>query len=55
MQYIQRIEGMDKRTRETVDEFETRKEALEMLKEYALCDYQGTYYISQRPCKDWKE
>ena len=40
---------------ETVDEFETRKEARAMLTEYQLSDYSAEYYISSRPCNDWKE
>ena len=39
---------------ETVDEFETRKEAREMLKEYQMAGG-GYYYLSSRPCKDWRE
>lgn len=38
---------------ETVDQFDTKSEARDMLKEYALSDYSATYYISTRPCKDW--
>lgn len=51
MVYIQRKEGM---TLETVDQFETRKEAREMLKEYQQSDRGALYYISQRPCKHWR-
>ena len=51
MQYIQRKEG---KTLETVDEFETYKEAREMLKEYRISDPVGHYYISSRACKDWR-
>lgn len=41
---------------ETVDEFETRKEAREMLAEYRLGDPSGNYYyLSSRACKDWRE
>lgn len=39
---------------ETVDEFETRKEARAMLTEYRMSDSSGYYYISSRPCKGWK-
>jgi len=49
--YIQRKspEGL-----ETVDEFDTRKEAREALKNYQqMRDAQ--YYISTRCCKHWKE
>ncbi len=50
MRYIQRktSDGL-----ETVDEFETRKEASAMAKEYRLSDPSARYYVSQRPCKDW--
>ena len=51
MIYIQRKDG---KQLETVDEFETRKEAREMLKEYRISDNTADYYISSRPCKDWK-
>jgi hypothetical protein len=40
---------------ETVDEFETRKEAREMLKEYRLSDSSAHFYLSSRACKAWKE
>jgi hypothetical protein len=50
--YIQRKDGKDL---ETVDEFETYKEAREMVKEYRLSDYSAHYYISSRCCKHWKE
>jgi len=40
---------------ETVDQFETRKEAREMLREYQLSDPYATYYLSQRPCKEWNK
>lgn len=50
--YIQRKDGRDL---ETVDEFETMKEARAMLKEYRLCDYSAHYYISTRCCKAWRE
>jgi RNase H-fold protein (predicted Holliday junction resolvase) len=52
MKYIQR---RDRWQLETVDEFKTMKEAREMLKEYRLSDPSATYYISQRPCKDWRK
>ena len=51
MKYIQR---KDEKYLETVDEFETYKEAKAMLKEYRLCDTSAVYYISSRCCKDWK-
>lgn len=40
---------------ETVEEFETRKEGIKMVKEYRLADPYGYYYLSSRACKDWKE
>lgn len=39
---------------ETVDSFDNRKEAREALQEYRLADPYALYYISQRPCNDWK-
>ena len=39
---------------ESVDEFETYKEAKEMVKEYNLSDSYNHYYISQRCTNDWK-
>jgi len=50
MIYIQRKDAYGL---ETVDEFETRKEAREMLKEYQLSDNAASYYLSSRACKDW--
>ena len=52
MYYIQRKEG---RELETVDEFETRKEAREMLAEYQMADPTAIHYISTRACKDWRD
>ena len=40
---------------ETVDEFDTRKEADAMLSEYQLSDPSASYYISSRACGNWKE
>jgi hypothetical protein len=51
MIYIQR---KDSNGLETVDEFETRKEARLMLKEYQLSDPYGSYYLSSRCCKAWR-
>jgi len=47
------INRRDRRYRETVDEFPTRKEAREMLQEYRTGDRAGAYWISARPCKGW--
>jgi hypothetical protein len=52
MKYIQRRD-LDTKQLETVDEFETSKEAREMVKEYRLSDRSAEYYISTRACKDW--
>lgn len=52
MKYIQR---RDEYGVETVDEFETMKEAREMIVEYKMSDPSASYYISQRSCKDWME
>lgn len=52
MKYIQRKDGKDI---ETVDEFETYKEAKEMLKEYRMLEPDVIYYISSRACKHWNE
>lgn len=52
MTYIQR---KDSRYLETVDEFETRKEARAMLAEYRMSDQSAHFYLSSRPCKDWRE
>jgi len=49
--YIQRKHGRDL---ETVDEFETMKEARAALKEYRIADCSASYYISSRCCKAWK-
>lgn len=51
MVYIQRKDGG---YLETVDEFETRKEAKEVLQEYRLSDPYAVYYLSQRACEGWK-
>ena len=40
---------------ETVDEFETRKEARAMLREYTFGDPAGYYYLSSRACKAWRD
>lgn len=49
--YVQR---RDAHGLETVDEFDTRREARAMLAEYRLADPAGTYYLSSRPCKAWR-
>lgn len=41
--------------RETVDEFETRKEARAMVSEYRMSDPSAEHYISTRACSNWSE
>lgn len=53
MIYLQRKGRAD--LQETVDEFEEKKEAKDMLAKYQVADPEGYYYISRKPCKDWKE
>lgn len=55
MYYVQRMVGRNKATLETVDEFETRKEAQDARYEYCMADRSAVYYISGRPCKAWAE
>ena len=50
MVYIQMKYGKDL---ETVDQFETYKEARLMLKEYQLSDSYASYYLSSRACRAW--
>jgi hypothetical protein len=52
MTYIQR---KDAQYRETVDEFESVREARAMLREYRLSDSSAEFYLSSRACKDWRE
>jgi len=40
---------------ETVDEFETRKEARLMIIEYRVADKYHDYYLSSRSTKEWRE
>lgn len=49
--YIQRKDGRDL---ETVDEFDTWKEARRMVKEYRLSDASAIYYLSRRACVAWR-
>jgi hypothetical protein len=52
MTYIQRKDG---RYLETVDEFESFKEARAMVKEYRMSDPSVQYYLSSRACKEWRD
>lgn len=40
---------------ETIDEFDTRKEAKAMLVEYRMADPSAHYYLSSRCCRAWRE
>ena len=40
---------------ETVDEFDTRKEARAMLAEYRMADPSAHHYLSSRPCEGWND
>lgn len=51
MIYVQR---KDSQHLETVDEFETLREARAMLAEYCMADPSAHYYLSRRPCRAWK-
>lgn len=51
MTYIQRKDTYN--GLETVDQFESYREAREMLREYRLADMSAEYYLSQRACKHW--
>jgi hypothetical protein len=51
MRYIQR---KDQNGLETVDEFDTAKEARTMVKEYRTSDRSAHYYVSSRACKQWR-
>ena len=50
--YIQR---RDSNGLETVDEFESRKEANAMVREYRMADTSADHYVSTRCCKAWRE
>jgi hypothetical protein len=54
MVYIQ-LHDREHSTLETVDEFETSKEANEMLAEYRMSHPSGEYYTSSRACNDWND
>ncbi len=50
--YIQRKQGKEL---ETVDGTNTRKEANFLVSEYTLSDHSADYYVSTRPCNNWKD
>ena len=51
--YIQRKDSK-LHTLETVDEVDKPSEAVKLLREYQMSDPSAEFYISSRPCKDWK-
>lgn len=54
MTYINLKDPYTKQT-ETIDEFETRREARRILKEYRIAsNYYSGAYLSQRSTNDWK-
>jgi len=54
--YIQRRTYLQAKTfLETVDEAPTYKEATSLCNEYKLIDCSGYYYISRKPCSNWKK
>lgn len=52
MYYIQRKTTYDL---ETVDQFESHKEAAQMCNEYSISDPTARFYVSKRPCKAWTD
>ena len=40
---------------ETVDEFESIREACKMIKEYRLADRYNNYYLSSRSTREWRD
>lgn len=52
--YIQR-RSINHNYLETIDEFDTLKEAYATAKEYQMADYSADYYVSPRCCKAWRE
>ena len=40
---------------ETVDQFDTRKEARAMITEYRMSDPAGSFHLSTRACKGWHD
>lgn len=52
MFYIQRRSGRDL---ETIDQFETRKEATDACHEYNLADKSAYHYVSRSACKAYKQ
>lgn len=49
------IQRKDSNGLETVDGFETNKEAKKMIIEYRISDPYAQYYISSRCCKAWND
>ena len=55
MPYINRYAFDKQNDIETVDQFDTKAEAVKMLAEYRMADPSAAYAISQRATKDWYE
>lgn len=55
MKYFIQRRSINHNYLETIDEFDTLREAYAMAKEYQLCDYSADYYVSPRCCKAWRE
>jgi hypothetical protein len=51
--YIQRRDNSN--TVETIDEFETAKEAYRAAREYNLADPTAVHYVAKKACKAWLE
>ena len=51
--YIQRRDYTN--TVETIDEFETAKEAYRAAREYNLADPTAVHYVAKKACKAWRE
>lgn len=49
--YVQRRKG---RQLQTVEAFEAKRHAVAALPAYRAADADATYYISNRPCRDWR-
>ena len=49
------INTENKQGKETIDEFPTKDEATVMCMEYSIADRQNRYYVSSKPCANWKD
>ena len=55
MPYINRYSFNKQNDIETVDQFDTRAEAVKMLAEYRIADPSAAFAISKRATKEWYE